>query len=205
MIGWLVLPLLLAAGSPSDDVFLRFLRHFQSIRTMEARFVQSVENNFGTETATGILWLRKPDRMRWDYLDPEKKVFLLEKGRFSFYLPAENQWIVQKLDQADLESSALVFLLGGRKSVTEFYQIMPLESIGGRHRYQLTAIAREAQFPRVMLTLSGDPPFIQEMELHEETGAVHTYRLEQVKINEALPDKIFRFSPPAGVEIIRED
>jgi len=195
--------LCLAGANPDPDALRRFLDDFQRVQTLEARFEQQAETAAGLESATGMIWLRRPDRLKWEYREPERKVFFLRKNRYQFYLPAENQLVVQDLEPAELDETPLVFILGGRKGLQDYYSSRLIESRDGRWRYLLTARKAGVPFPKVVLTLSGDPLFIEEMVLHEDSGSVYTYRFREVRFNPRLPGDLFDFRPPPGVEIVR--
>ena len=195
--------LCLAGAAPESDALRRFLDDFQRVQTLEARFEQQVETAAGLESASGVVWLRRPDRLKWEYQQPERKLFFLKKNRYQFYLPDENQLVLQDLEPAELDETPLVFILGGRKGLQEYYSSQLLESRDGRWRYLLTARKTGAPFPRVVLTLSGVPLFIEEMVLHEDSGSVYTYRFRDVRFNPRLPGDLFDFRPPPGVEIVR--
>lgn len=185
------------------DALGRFLDDFQRIQTLESRFEQQVETAAGLESATGMVWLRRPDRLKWEYQQPERKVFFLRKNRYQFYLPAENQLVVQDLEPAELDETPLVFILGGRGRLLGYYSSQLVEAKDGRWRYLLTARKTGTPFPKVVLTLSGNPLFIEEMVLHEDSGSVYTYRFSNVRFDPKLPGDLFDFRPPPGVEIVR--
>jgi outer membrane lipoprotein carrier protein len=197
--------LCLAGNLAAEDPLARFEAALHGWKTLEARFTQEVESPLGRESASGIVWVQQPDRLKWEYLEPEHKIFFLRKNRYEFYLPADKQLVVQELEPAEIDETPLVFILGGRKKLDQAYASQLIEQRDGRSRYLLTARKAGSLFPRVLLTLAGDPPFPEELVLHEDSGAVHTYRFSSVKINPSLPDRLFEFKPPPGVEIIRQE
>ena len=94
---------ILSAGAAGADAFDRFLERFHGFRTLEARFSQSVQTPLGIEQASGRIWIRRPHLMRWDYQDPEPKIFLLRKNEYRMYTPAERQMVIQKIERKDDE------------------------------------------------------------------------------------------------------
>ena len=61
---------------------------------------------------TGTMLLRKPGKMRWNYAEPQGKLFLLEGKYAWFYSPGDAQ--VQRLAASQLDDlrSPLRFMLG---------------------------------------------------------------------------------------------
>ncbi len=201
----LLLSLGIGSTRAGDPVFERFERDFGALKTLEARFTQKVTTPFGDDEAAGELWLKRPDLMKWEYRTPEKKLFLLQSNRYLLYVPADKQLIIQNLDPEDLDSTPLIFLLGGRRHLEDYYIVERVPGPVGTHRFILTQKENRTPFERVMLELSGDPLFIREITLYENNGSTHFYRFDEVRFNPNIPDSTFRFTPPKGVEIIRQE
>ena len=47
-----------------------------------------------TTTERGTLQVKKPGRMRWEYVEPEHKLFVSDGRKIYSYLPADKQVIV---------------------------------------------------------------------------------------------------------------
>ena len=60
--------------------------------------------------------MKKPGRMRWEYTEPEEKVFVTDGAKTYFYLPAENQVMVSHQPQGamGMEEGSPFELLAGR-------------------------------------------------------------------------------------------
>lgn len=187
-----------------DETFTRFQKSFKGIRTLQASFEQEVTNAAGTESASGTLWMSRPDRMRWDYSRPERKVFLLEKGKYRFYVPEDRQLMEQSLDSDELEATPLAFLLGRSGDLAAYYRIQRAGEEKGRARYVLTPRNRQGSFVRIVMLLDTASALPSELLLQEENGSRHRYRFWDVQVNRPLPGGIFRFTPPPGTEILRQ-
>ncbi len=53
-------------------------QHYDHIRTLEARFIETYEGGGMTRTESGTLIMKKPGKMRWDYDQPRPKLFLTD-------------------------------------------------------------------------------------------------------------------------------
>jgi outer membrane lipoprotein carrier protein len=93
------------------------------LKTIEDRYnrSQSLKLNFSetyagsgrpAQTESGVLYLRKPLRMRWEYNSPAGKVFLSDGKDVFQYLPDDHQATKSKLKQSDDMRAPLAFLLG---------------------------------------------------------------------------------------------
>src|ERR1700678_2769247 len=101
------------------------------LKTIEGRYnrTQSLKLDFsetyaGTgrpaQTESGVLYLRKPGRMRWEYASPAGKVFLSDGKEVIQYPPADPQAIRSKLKESEDMRAPLAFLLGKLDFAKEF-------------------------------------------------------------------------------------
>ena len=105
-------------GLPETDPALR-----QLLRNIENRYnhAQSIKLDFsevyaGTrrpvQKESGVLYLRKPSRMRWEYTMPEGKIFLSDGKDVYLYTPDDRRAEKSKLKESEDMRAPLAFLLG---------------------------------------------------------------------------------------------
>src|SRR5262249_9771213 len=63
-----------ASAPTANDVVDKVQGFYASIKQVTAQFRQTVTNDMmgSTKTSDGTLWLLKPGKMRWDYLEKKK-------------------------------------------------------------------------------------------------------------------------------------
>jgi len=131
----LALPSLSVGASPGPEaatVLAGLQAWLEGTRDLEGRFEQSLASGaLGAGLAeSGRFFLRRPGRMRWDYLEPERKVALIEGDQTRLYLEEEGQ-----LWEGRLEDGALLAtLLAGSEPLDEVFQaslLDPPEGGGG--------------------------------------------------------------------------
>jgi outer membrane lipoprotein carrier protein len=199
---------LLAAGPVSDDAALArsVLRRVEErhARTSDlmARFVQSYRSGMlGREVVErGVVWIKRPGRMRWEYRDPEAKLFVSDGRSFWFYVPADRQVIVKEQDD---QRSLAARLLSGRGGLLDEFDAAlaePLEE--GVLRLQLTPRRGDAEVERAFVDVEPSGR-IRSILLEDVQGNRTRFRFENVRENSGLPDKLFRFETPRGVEVVR--
>ena len=172
---------------------------------LEATFRQSlISRALGTKTAeSGKLYLERPGRIRWDYLEPEKKTALLVGDGTTLYLEEDQQMI-----RGHLDPSGALFprLLAGRDRVTEAFdaRLVGTPATGQDNAYRLRLVPRgeAAGLSEVTLVLKPETYAISGAEILDEAGNRTTYVLGSVRRNGKLPDGIFAFEPPPGTEIV---
>ena len=144
--------------------------------------------------------------MRWDYEQPRPKMFLTDGTTAWFYVPGERQVRRAPVKQLDDLRSPLRYLLGKTKLEKEFVSL----SIASNHKPEnegdivLQGIPK-SMADRVANTLLEVSPdgLIRRIVVEEMDGSVTEFRFLQQKENVQVPDQRFRFTPPAGVEVVQ--
>lgn len=175
-------------------------------KTFEARFRQSLLSGaLGAQTIeTGRLYLERPGKLRWDYLDPDRKVALLVGRRTELYLEDEHE-----LRRGVLSDEAGLFpkLLAGDGRVDELFDaaLVPAPPEGGGEiGLELTPRGAAVAVSKVVLALHRGDYGITSALVLDEMGNRTSYAFSQAKRNGKLPIGIFAFEPPPGTEIVAE-
>src|SRR5512138_3001324 len=110
------------ASSSSAALATRVQGYYERTRDLEARFHQTyVYAGFGRrQVSSGVLRVKKPGMMRWDYEQPAKKTIAVKGSRLVQYEPEENQAYVDERFDASAMSAAVTFLLGKGDLAKEF-------------------------------------------------------------------------------------
>src|SRR6185295_5945228 len=100
-----------AAADSANDLARRIGQRHQRVADLTARFVQTYRSGMLAQEVVekGVVSLKRPGRMLWEYRDPERKTFY-------FYVPADRQVIVR--DQAG-QRGLPALLLSGRDDLLE--------------------------------------------------------------------------------------
>ncbi len=213
---WYLLVTMALAGTPAktqsapsiDELVSRIQTHLDEVQEFEARFRQRYHRQLLGKLIeeSGVVSIKKPGRMRWDYLSPEPKLFLTNGSKTYFYLPEEKQVFVNHSSGGALGMSpdSPLSLLAGQSRIKEAFTVEHTSSDplrGGvvlrllpRRRYEdIETIEVEVepssgQFLRVML--------IDSLENRTE------FLFEDIKENQNIPDSLFLFTIPDGVDIV---
>lgn len=90
--GTLICNLAVAGVSPDVKPFIAlFESRYRAARTLQAAFLQQyTENGRVVRVESGIVYFRRPGKMRWEYQAPEKNLFLVDGKTAWFYVPADH-------------------------------------------------------------------------------------------------------------------
>jgi len=181
-------------------------QRYNHMQTLEAQFSETYSGAGMTRTESGTLTLKKPGRMRWDYEQPRPKMFLTDGTTAWFYVPGERQVRRAPVKQLDDLRSPLRYLLGKAKLEKEFVGL----SIASNQKPEYEGDIVLQGIPKSMadrvantlLEVSLDG-LIRRIVVEELDGSVTEFRFLQQKENVQVPDQRFRFTPPAGVEVVQ--
>jgi outer membrane lipoprotein carrier protein len=167
-----------------------------------ARFVQGYRSGMlGREIVErGVVSIKRPGRMRWEYKDPEPKLFVSDGRSFWFYVPADKQVIVREQDDQRSLAGRLLSGKGGLLDEFDAALAEPLEE--GVLRLQLTPRQSETELKRAFVDVEPSGR-IRSILIEDLQGNRTRFRFENVRENAGLPDKLFHFELPPGVEVIR--
>jgi len=189
------------AGNKVDAVWASYQRHWESIGSFTASFKQRIEvaGIGGDVESAGTLFFRKPDRLRWNYVEGPPQSVIGDGHWIWIYQPDLAQ--AYRVDyRAAFGSGGLVGLLADRSGLADRYSFALLDAPPGMVRLQLTPVAGAGE--TLDLTLAADTFDLREVVVHDPAGSVTYLEFSDVHDNVALADDLFVFTPPDGVDII---
>ena len=163
----------------------RLEAHHARTTDLVARFTQSYRSGMlGREVVErGVLSVKRPGRMRWEYKDPEEKLFVSDGKTFYFYVPADRQVVVSAQDE---ERSLAARLLSGRGGLLDEFEASldePLEA--GVFRLRLVPRRPQADVERAILDVEPSGR-IRSILLEDVQGNRTRFRFESVRENTGL-------------------
>ncbi|UCE89506.1 MAG: outer membrane lipoprotein chaperone LolA [Pseudomonadota bacterium] len=190
--------LLCAQGSFANPV----ADYFKNVDTLQARFTQVLFDaaEIPTEQSKGTITVQRPDRFHLEYTEPYHQIYVADGQRLWAYDEDLEQVTVKK--QAGTLANSPAMLLSNPQGLTDNYTVTKLEG-AGPDRFELTPKRADSNFERLLLSFADGR--LRYMELHDSFGQMTRLEFEQMKKNPLVDPELFRFKPPAGVDIITED
>lgn len=198
----LLLSLLLFLATPASagEARDRLNRFFADVETLEARFAQTVRDDRGQviQESAGSVSLLRPGRFRWDYERPFKQLIVAD-GQFLWTYDAElAQATVKPLGEA--LGASPIMLLAEPRPLTEDFVVVGESEESGLQWVDLSPKVRDTDFDRIRIGL--DEQGIREMKLPDHFGQETVIVFDRLKLNGDIPAARFRFTVPAGVDVI---
>jgi len=151
----------------------------------------------------GDLYLQKPDRMRWEYKDPQDKVFLYKEGVLEMYIPEEKQLTRSRVPREALESDIFGIFLGVM-SFKEAYVIEdnPFPTDAAHVRQVKLTPRTEGEFSHILLEIDERTWLLSRAIFLEWAGNKREFVFTQVRTGVRLSPKTFELKVPPDTEII---
>jgi outer membrane lipoprotein carrier protein len=192
---------------PLKEIVERVQKRYDAAKDFRARFNQTLTNAaFARKTSsTGEVLLKKPGRMRWNYTQPEPKMYLADGATLWLYEPEDKQAFKQDLKSSQLPA-ALAFLSGQGKLAAEFDITFadPKSPYGTPRDYVLSLSPRtpQAQVKTIVFVVDPKTFDVRESVITDQQGNVNDLLFSEIKTNTGIPEATFRWSPPPGVRLL---
>ena len=88
-------------------------QRYASAETMSGSFQQTYRAPGIEQVESGVFRMKRPGLMRWEYRQPEAKLFVADGREAFLYVPLDRQVTIQSFSASDMRGTPLEFLLGG--------------------------------------------------------------------------------------------
>ncbi len=203
--------LLLTLLSPSltiEDIALKVERKLRSVQSIQANFDQIFySSSISTPLREkGKFYFKKPDLMKWEYKDPEEKIFLYKEGVFLFYIPEDKELFRSSLSKETYESEILSLLSGKRRLKDDYLLESNSFPSENQKAWQLKLTPREeGEYTYILLEIDEKTWLIRKAIFFDWAGNKSEFRFSQIKTNVRLPKKVFELKIPPDVEIFEDE
>jgi outer membrane lipoprotein carrier protein len=202
-------PFCAAAEVTPEAVITKVQTLYEKAGGFQARFLQDsrIKATGASDSAAGWMYFMRPCRMRWQYeTPPEQKKEIVSDGRLVWmYMPADSVVMVYKLDQV-LRSDLVMRFFSGmglvQKDFNISWQSPPRK--GGNYVIDLFPKKDQPELKRLTLTINPDTYLVEKLDFSNALGEESRFTFTQVKLEVPLGPTFFTFTPPPGVQVIRE-
>ncbi len=197
----------LVFGATGQSVLTEIQKRYEDTKDFEANFLQeyvakAMRQHLKQE---GKVYFKKKGMMRWDYRIPDQK-FISDGSTLWFYQAEENQVLVSDLSKGIKEKTPLAFLAGEGDLSRDFKLLNfkePVPQKEGNFVLELVPKDSEAALSKLILTVDPKTYYIIQTDVIDGLGNVTRTRFVDIKTNAGLPDSLFHFTIPQGVEVLK--
>jgi outer membrane lipoprotein carrier protein len=187
-----------AVRADAADTLRDFVR---DVKTGRAEFTQTVTSPDGrrTRTSSGRFEFARPDRFRFEYLKPFEQLIVGDGRQVWVYDPALQQASVRPMSQA-LGATPAALLTG--TSLERDFELVALPARDGVEWVQARPRQPDGGFALLRVGFAGRQ--LAALEIVDDFGQTSVLRFSRVEQGVALPPEAFRFTLPAGAELLTQ-
>jgi outer membrane lipoprotein carrier protein len=194
------------------DVMKRLQARYEKTKDLQADFTQktTIEGFERPMTSSGKVYIKKPGRLRWNYLDPSTEDIYVDRDDVKVYVPEHKQVLVGKLTHMAASRAPLELLQGAAKLDASFdAEPTPGKSrgVGGIRLVTLVPKSREGEvhgaMQKIVVEVFPKTYFIRSLSLYEISGNVSNFEFSSLQSNIGLDDDLFVPKFPPDVEVVK--
>lgn len=195
-----------------QDIVKQLQARYEKTKDLQADFTQQtrIEGFERPVTSSGKVYIKKPGRLRWDYLEPATEQIYVNHDDVKVYVPEHKQVLVGKLSRMAASQAPLELLQGAAK-LEESFEVAPAtgkeRGVGGLRLLSLTPKGHDADpsrpVQRIVVEVFPKTYFIRTVWLHEVNGNVAAFEFSSLKPNVGLGNEVFDFKTPPDVEVVK--
>jgi len=199
-------PALRAQAPQSPEAVAQALqKRYEGIRDFSADFVHTYRGGvLKTETREqGTVSVKKPGKMRWIYVKPERKEFVSDGKKVYSFIPEDKQVIMANVPAEDATSPAM-FLAGKGDIVRDFASTFEGNPPAGAISLKLAPKKNEPEYEYLVVTVDAKTLQLRGLTTKDRQGGLSTLIFSNLKENTGISDKEFEFRVPRGVDVITD-
>ena len=188
----------IAASAAPVDTLREFVR---DVKSGHAQFTQSVTSPDGAKkkASSGSFDFARPNRFRFAYAKPFEQTIVADGEKVWIYDRDLNQASSRRIGQA-LGATPAALLSGG--SLDKDFDLTNLPAKDGLEWAEAKPKAKDGAFQSVRVGFRGKD--LAALEIVDSFGQKSLLRFEAFAANAAIAPETFRFTPPAGADVIEQ-
>ena len=187
------------ANAGAVDALHRFL---ETTKTLRAEFTQIVvaKNGKRPQQSSGVMSIARSGKFRWQIDKPFSQLLVGDGEKVWIYDADLRQVTVRKVDAA--LGSTPAALLVGDNTLERNFTLREAGTREGLEWVEATPKAADSGFEKLQLGFAGND--LKAMELFDNFGQTTSLAFSRLERNPQIAPAQFRFTPPAGVDVIGE-
>jgi len=174
-----------------------FVAHFYQSSTLKAMDI--------TDTASGRIYIKRPDKMRWEYETPEKQTIITDGVQLWMYRPEDKQVMVGQAPTFFGDGKGAGFLADIQSIRANFAITLVEASDPQTHRLKLIPIKPQSGLTDIYLSISKTTHEVLEVVTHNEYEDETRIELTDSQFEQNFDNALFHFETPQGVDVLQLD
>ncbi|MGH1438665.1 MAG: outer membrane lipoprotein chaperone LolA [Cellvibrionaceae bacterium] len=196
--------LLIATGanSTASTATEELAQILKTYETVQGNFEQTLVDNKGEllQESSGIFTVKSPGYFHWETKQPFPQLLVADLETIWLYDPDLEQVTINAYSSSVDQSPALL-LSGNVEQITANYTVKKSELVADA--FVLTPKSSSSNFTELQLFF--DDAILASMQLKDSLEQTTTFNFTELNINQSVDDELFKFEPPQGVDILKNE
>ncbi|HWF08677.1 MAG TPA: outer membrane lipoprotein chaperone LolA [Bryobacteraceae bacterium] len=191
----------LSAAADVNPLLQKIQTRYNHAQSLKLDFSESYAGTRSPlQSEAGVLYLKKPGRMRWEYTSPAGKLFLSDGKDVLTYTPADHSVQKAKLKESEDVHAPIAFLLGKLDFRKEF-KSFETRVEGPDTWIVATPKSENLAWSKVdfLATPEGE---IRRVRIALQDQSRLDFAFSNEQLNAPVAQTMFTFHPPPGVQIV---
>jgi outer membrane lipoprotein carrier protein len=192
----------------ANAVIGRAAKVYRSLSSLRANFVQVIDNPMiDSAESKGTMVQAGPDKLAMRFTDPPGEAIVIDGRHVWVYTPSTVPGQVIRMPVPSggpaYGYNLLAWLLD-RPAERYKASYLRSEKVSGRttDAIELVPAVPDLPFEKAVIWIDRESALPRRLEIHEQSGATRTLNLDQIRVNERVPDETFSFKVPSGVRVV---
>lgn len=194
-------------GETQEDIINNIQIKYKGINDFYATFRQdaTIKALDKVQTANGELWIKKDAKMRWNYINPGQDQIISDGTNLWYYYKDEDYVVKANLKEMGSNPN-LISLLSDLNNLKKVFKIKVSSTQEENKPYYLIDLtpldSENDDINKISLAIEKDSLIIHKLFLYDPFNNLTIVKLNNIKINKGIKDKVFEFKVPKGVEVV---
>lgn len=195
-----IISLLFTLPVVANDTLKRF---FSDVKTVQASFSQSVIDDAGEqlEAQTGMFYLSRPGKFRWDYLNSGQQI--IADGKNVYMYDKDLEQVTVRPVQNALNQVPSMLLVDTGVDIESYFNVSGLPPVDGVEWVLLEPLQDEAGYEQLKIGFKGT--VLHAIHLRDALGNDTRLELAEIKQNMTLDSSLFIFEVPEGADVLTDE
>lgn len=194
-----------APQSTAESITETIRKRSEDIEGFRTAFTQVLKAQGGeAQERTGSIVYKKPGKIRWETTSPEQELLIVGADTVWDYFSEEDTVYIYDVQDILGSKTMLRFISGEAKLDEDFIVIEQLSEKGdeqGLHKLELIPKEPEPGLVKAYLWVDKTSFLPARIRIIDFYGNANDLRFQKLAINPELPDSLFKFTPPKGVDV----
>lgn len=158
-----------------------------------------------SDTAEGRLIVKRPGKMRWEYLIPDEQTIITDGKSMWIYRPADKQVMVGKAPEFFSGGKGAGFLSDIQQIRKSFDVQLQTSKSPDHFRLRLLPKTPTAELADVILSVNRSDYLVQQVLTYNSYGDETRIEFSDYRFNQNPKDSLFTFIIPDGIDVVQID